>query len=176
MLKQGIEKRTATRVANEPRGRSAVAAWWMICRSVGGRVEAMTVCCYGGEALVLFGREEEAELFLRSLGAEGGDVGWRIRESRCGEIASVLCGPCANAERVVLDPLPAMVADGTAALLASVDRVSFMGSLLAPEGTAGGSSARRALPADTPAEEGAAFRESGRREERRRSMYSARRG
>ena len=75
-----------------------------------------------------------------------------------------------------LGPAAAMVADGTAALLASVDRVSFMASLLAPEGTAGGSSARRALPADTPAEEGAAFRESGRREERRRSMYSARRG
>jgi hypothetical protein len=65
-------------------------------------------------------------------------------ESRCGEIASVLCGPCANVERVVLDPLPAMVADGTAALV-SVDRAAFLESLLATDGTVGGPGAGRGL-------------------------------
>jgi hypothetical protein len=81
-----------------------------------------------------------------SLEDEGYDAGWRIRESRCGEVASVLCGPCANVERVVLDPLPAMVADGTAALV-SVDRASFLASLLASDGTVGGSGAGRTLRA-----------------------------
>ena len=94
-------------------------------------------------ALALFGHGE-AGLFLWSLRDEGYGAGWRIRESRCGELVSVLCGPCANAERVVLDPLPAMVADGTAAL-ASVDRASFLASLLATDGTAGGPDAVRRL-------------------------------
>jgi hypothetical protein len=98
----------------------------------------MTVPCYDGQALALFGHEQDAGLFLRSLENEDPDAGWRSRETRCGEVASVLCGPCANAERVVLDPLPASVADGTAAL-ASVDRVNFVASLLALDGAAGGS-------------------------------------
>jgi hypothetical protein len=34
-------------------------------------------------------------------------------ESRSGELASFSWGPCADAESVVLDPLPAMVAEGT---------------------------------------------------------------
>ena len=115
----------------------------MIWRSVGGRVETMTVPCYGGEALVLFGHEEEAKLFLRSCGADY-DAGWRIRESRTGEVASVLCGPCANVERVVLDPPPMTVAEGLAAL-ASTDRAGFVAYLLAPDGAAEGSRSRRTL-------------------------------
>jgi hypothetical protein len=47
--------------------------------------------------------EEEAELFLR-LGRLGG--GWRVREGRRGGIVSVFHGPCADVERVALDPLP----------------------------------------------------------------------
>jgi hypothetical protein len=61
----------------------------MICRSGIGGVEAMTLRCCGGEALPLFGHEEEAEIFLWSLGSERSYSGWWIRESRCGEVAFV---------------------------------------------------------------------------------------
>jgi hypothetical protein len=108
-----------------------------LCRAEEQRFEAMTVTCCGGEALALFGHVEEAELFLWSLGTEGSKGGWQVRESRCGEVMSVLCGPCANAKRVVLDPLPTMLADGTA-VLASVDRGSFMARLLARRGVSWG--------------------------------------
>ena len=104
----------------------------------------MTIPCRGGRALALFGHGEEAELFLGTFGDEGFDAGWRIRESRCGEVASVLCGPCADVERVVLDPLPAMVADGLAALV-SVDRDGFMATMLTTGGAAAGPGARRTL-------------------------------
>ena len=64
--------------------------------------------------LSVFGHEEEAELYLwfAELGEE-----WHVRESRCGELLSVLCGPCADVNRVALDPLPQMIEDGTLALL-----------------------------------------------------------
>jgi hypothetical protein len=104
--------------------------WWMICRSGAGRVEAMTLPCGGEEALALFGHKKEAELFLRSLASDGPESGWYIREGRRWEVASVLYGPCADAKRVVLDPMPAMVAEGTATLV-SVDRVTFVARLLA---------------------------------------------
>ena len=155
MLERRTEKQTLARATGGARGAGAMTAWWMICRSVGGRVEAMTVPSYGGEALALFGHEEEAELVLWSLGGEGSVAGWRIRESRCGEVASVLCGPCAGVERVVLDPLPAMVADGRAELV-SMDRVGFMAGLLTTDG--------------------AAFRELARRAERMRNLRRARKG
>ena len=108
----------------------AAAEWWMICRPVTGDVEAMTLPCCSGKALALFGHEEEAELFLRSLGAEGLRGGWRVREGRRGEVVSVLCGPCAHVQRVVLDPPPAMADDWTVAL-ASVRRGDFLARLLA---------------------------------------------
>ena len=62
-------------------------------------------------------------MFLR-LGGHDGD-GWRERESSAGELVSVLCGPCADAKSVALDPLPGMLGDGTAALV-EVDRERFL--------------------------------------------------
>ena len=44
----------------------------------------------GGEALAVFGHEEEAEMYL-GLWAPGD--GWRAREIGAGELASVLRGP-----------------------------------------------------------------------------------
>ncbi len=130
-------------------GGPAVDWWWMICRSGAGGVEALTLPCFGGRALALFGHEEEAGLFLRSLGVEASDVGWRVRESRCGEVASVLYGPCANVQRVVLDPPQAMSAGWTLAL-ASVHRGDFLARLLARD-DAGQGAGRRTLenPAGT---------------------------
>jgi hypothetical protein len=144
MLREVTGKPSAVGTTSRPRDSWAMVAWWMICRSAKGGVEVMTVPCRGGQALALFGHDEEAELFLWSLGEEGYGAGWRIRESHSGEVASVLYGPCVNVGGVVLDPLPAMVADGTAAL-ASVDRLGFVTSLLAAGGASGGPSTRRTL-------------------------------
>lgn len=108
----------------------------MICRSGVGGLDAMTLPSHGEEALALFCHEEEAELFLGFLEPGNHENGWHIRESRRGEIASMLCGPFANAKRVVLDPLPSMISEGTLALV-SMDRASFVARLLA-RGDAGG--------------------------------------
>ena len=91
--------------------------WWVIANTENGRIEFLTTARDkdGGETLPVFGHEEEAEMFLH-LGVYSDD-GWRVRESSTGEIVSVLYGPCSGAERVALDPLPGMVADGTLGLV-----------------------------------------------------------
>jgi hypothetical protein len=99
MLKEDTGKPTAVRATGRPHGSWALVAWWMICRPAKGGVEVKTVPCHGGRALALFGLKEEAGWFVWSLGDEGHDARWRIRESRCGEVASVLCGSCAKVER-----------------------------------------------------------------------------
>lgn len=57
------------------------------------------------ETLPVFSFEEEARMFL-----EGGasKCGWRVRRTSPGELTSVLFDPCANVERVALDPVPEM--------------------------------------------------------------------
>ena len=124
MLEGKRGKRTGRRTQH---GRPEAARWWMICRS-GTGVETMTLPCGGEEALALFGHEEEAELYLWSLAFEGLEKGWYARESRRGEIASMLYG--ANARRVALDPLPMMAEEGTIELV-SLDRFDFLAGLLA---------------------------------------------
>ena len=78
----------------------------------------------GGEALAVFGHEEEAEMYL-GLWAPGD--GWRAREIGAGELASVLRGPSwPAARRVALDPLPGALAGATAFnLLVGMDRDRF---------------------------------------------------
>jgi hypothetical protein len=76
--------------------------------------------------LPVFSFEEEAEMYL---GFEASGDGWRIRETRAGELTSVLLGCCAHVGRVILDPLPQMVTDQTVRLL-SLDRKSFVRDLL----------------------------------------------
>jgi hypothetical protein len=84
----------------------------------------------GGEALPVFSFEDDANAFLR-LGELGDD--WRARETAGGELVSVLCGPCAGVDRVVLDPigLPGPLAEGLDGPL-STEREAFVGSLLNP--------------------------------------------
>ena len=55
----------------------------------------------------VFSFEGEAEVFLR-LGVPEGE-GWRVSESTCGELTSLLCGPCRKVTHVSLDPVPGMV-------------------------------------------------------------------
>lgn len=108
-----------------------MTAWWIISRVWGGRIEAMTVPRGGGRDLAVFGHEEEAQLFLWSLGPGQPGDGWRVGETRCGELASLLCGPCRGVRGVALDPLPEMLEDGTVALV-GIERGTFLARLLGP--------------------------------------------
>lgn len=57
----------------------------------------------GEEVLPVFSSEEAARRFLLS-GALG--ERWRVRECSTGELISLLFGPCANVEQILLNPLP----------------------------------------------------------------------
>ena len=110
----------------------AGGTWWWISGSAGVPTEAITVPYGGREALALFGHREDAALFLWSLGEGISGTGWRIRESRSGEIASLLIG--SRAVAVALDPPPGAASDGTGALV-SVGRHEFLSGLRARDGT-----------------------------------------
>jgi hypothetical protein len=102
-------------------------AYWLITRNENGRIEVLTIHLgEGEEALALFSFEEEAQMYL---GFEASGDGWRTRETRAGELVSVLLGCCAHVGCVTLDPLPQMITDETARLL-TLDRKSFVRDLL----------------------------------------------
>lgn len=84
----------------------------------------------GEELLPVFSFREEAELFLR-LGGAG--EGWGVRETRGGELLSLLSGLCRNVSGVALDPFPEL---GRTSLLSlvSVGRERFIRRLLQGEG------------------------------------------
>jgi hypothetical protein len=111
--------------------RTYLRPFWLIARYRSGGMEVLkTTLASGQEALPVFSFEDEAQMFLE-LGASGG---WRVRETTAGELTSVLCGLCANVDRVVLDPvttLPGPLIEGLNGLL-SMEREAFMGSLLNP--------------------------------------------
>ena len=100
--------------------------WWTIAKNGDGPLEMLTIDCGGEELLPVFGHEEEAGLFLW-LGAPGDS--WRARESGAGELVSMLYGPYAGVERVVLDPLPETLAGRTVGLV-GLDRERFVHLLL----------------------------------------------
>lgn len=98
------------------------SSYWLIAKNENGRIEVSTVhlpC--GEEALAVFGREEEAELFLW---LEVSSHGWRTKESSAGELSSVLPGLRNGVEKVMLDPLPRMLAEKTVGLM-SMERERF---------------------------------------------------
>jgi hypothetical protein len=115
-------------------GGLAGSTLWLIARDAGGRSEPPRDPLLvdgggrGGEALAVFGHEEEAEMYL-GLWAPGD--GWRAREIGAGELASVLRGPSwPGARRVALDPLPGALAGALAGaagfnLLVGMDRDRF---------------------------------------------------
>jgi hypothetical protein len=100
--------------------------YWLIAKNEKLRNEVLTIDRDGKETLPVFSFREEAEMFLWLDGLEGG---WRVKESRAGEIVSVLMGPHASAGHVALDPLPEMVAGKTLGLV-SLDREGFLRGLL----------------------------------------------
>ena len=67
-----------------------------------------------GRTLPVFSFKEEAEMFLA---LDGMGDGWRSGESGAGDLYALFLDVCADVESVVLDPLPAMLHDGTAGLV-----------------------------------------------------------
>jgi hypothetical protein len=113
-------------------------AYWLITRNEYCRIEVLTIHLAEGETtLPVFSFEEEAQMYL---GFEASGNCWRVRETRAGELVSVLLGLCAHVGHVILDPLPQMVTDETVGLL-SLDRKSFVRDLL-DEGELKGVAAR----------------------------------
>lgn len=111
-------------------GSSVGRAYWLIS---GGPAGALTLDLDDlGRTLPVFSFREEAELFL-TLGGLGD--GWWTGESGTGDLLSLFLGEGADVESVVLDPLPAMLRDGTAGL-AGLSLVRFVDKFLrsdAPE-------------------------------------------
>ncbi len=101
--------------------------FWLIVRDGGTRSEVLAAELVGGHrALPVFSFREEAELFLR-LGVVW--QGWRVKETGAGELFSVLLGPCANVERVALDPLLGIGVESVNRLV-SMSRGRFLAFLL----------------------------------------------
>ncbi|MDQ3943315.1 MAG: hypothetical protein M3254_09450 [Actinomycetota bacterium] len=117
-------RRAVKQASGRAPGRYPGSAYWLIARNENSRLEVLATGLTGGEkALPVFSHEEEAEMFLRLW--EVGFDGWQVRESTSGELISVLYGPCAGVERVVLDPLPEMIVERTVGLV-SLSRERFV--------------------------------------------------
>jgi hypothetical protein len=93
---------------------------WLIVRQGCSGIEVFTT----DDRLPVFSFRDEAGIFLHFEGA--GD-GWHARETSCGELVSVLYGPCREIEHISLDPLPKMVE------AMSVSRKAFVKALLESE-------------------------------------------
>ncbi len=72
---------------------------WLIARQ---RCSGLQVFTIGRDVLPVFSFREEVEAFLHFSDAADG---WRARETTCGELVSVLYGPCRDVEHISLDPL-----------------------------------------------------------------------
>lgn len=101
--------------------------YWLIVDQESTSMRVLTIDLFTrSEALAVFSFEEEARMYLclRSGGPE-----WGVRQTSAGELISVLCGPCAQAKRVVLDPLAEPGGETLAGLL-SLDRDRFVQTLV----------------------------------------------
>lgn len=115
--------------------RQAGSAFWLISRIDGdGHEEMLSVERNGEDALVVFGFEEEAWLFLRF--EDLGD-GWRLVASAAEELLSLLEGSHASVGQVALDPLPRSVA-GAMYGLSYLDRRRFVDRLSGRTNPGGG--------------------------------------
>ena len=94
---------------------------WLISKQ---RFRGLEVFTIGTNVLPVFSFKEEAEMFL-GLGHTAD--GWQVKETSCGELVSVLYGPCREVEHVFLDPVPGLVE------LVGLSRRAFVGALLEGE-------------------------------------------
>ena len=114
-------------------GARAGRSRWLITKYDHSKMNALTIYLSGdGEALAVFGFEEEAEMFLHLRSATLGE-GWGVRQTSVGELVSVLYGPCSNAKKVILDPLPGVVGGEELIGFLSMRRNDFLRILLGEE-------------------------------------------
>ncbi|MDN5696398.1 MAG: hypothetical protein L0G70_00300 [Rubrobacter sp.] len=82
-------------------------------------VDVLNLRLSGTETVLpVFDLEDRAGM---SLWLEALDEGWQVQEFSVAELASVLCGPCASVERVLLNPFSAGTAER-----AGVSREDFL--------------------------------------------------
>lgn len=93
---------------------------WLIVRQGCSGIAVFTT----DNHLPVFSFRDEAEIFLHFEGA--GD-GLHARETSCGELVSILYGPCREVEHISLDPLPKI------ATVVSLSRKAFVKALLESE-------------------------------------------
>ncbi len=91
---------------------------WLIARQRCSGLEVFTI---GRHVLPVFSFREEVETFLHFRDAADG---WQARETTCGELVSILYGPCRDVEYISLDPLPGLVE------LVGLSRKDFVKALL----------------------------------------------
>ena len=91
---------------------------WLIAKQ---RCKGLEVLTLGTDVLPVFSFKEEAKMFL---GFGHATDGWHVRETTCGELVSVLYGPCREVTCVSLDPVPGIIE------LVSFGRRAFVEALL----------------------------------------------
>ena len=108
-----------------------VGRWhWLITRHATSKMDVLTVSLgSSGEALAVFSFEQEAKMFL-DLQRAASEEGWRVRQTSVGELVSVLYGPCSDANKVALDPTPAVGRNELVDELPSMHRKDFLQFLL----------------------------------------------
>lgn len=85
---------------------------WLIVKDTASEMEILTLEVGGDlRTLPVFGAEDTA---LRMLPPSGE---WRVRKTGCGELISILCGPCSDASLVAVDPSPELVETGMVELV-----------------------------------------------------------
>lgn len=105
--------------------------WLIVEHEIDGKDMLAVDLSSGEKALAIFSFEEEAELFLYH---ELSGTNWRIEETMVGELICVLYGLGAGSvDKVVLDPLPSNVREGTNSLL-SLRRDDFVRALVGKRG------------------------------------------
>jgi hypothetical protein len=116
-------ERTMESILDKQRSVALYSPYWLVVRHDGLRMSVFTLELAGCEkVLPVFGHVEEAETFLLSLRSSG----WQIRETRAGELVSVLFGPCANVGKVALDPPAPRVGAEELVILVSWSRKDFV--------------------------------------------------
>ena len=81
----------------------AVPLRYLIASQQDDRLTLLTLAdTFRGRSLPVFDTVWAASEYLRL----GGLVGWRVRESTVGELVSLLLGPLAGVERVLVSPSP----------------------------------------------------------------------
>ncbi|MBV9455800.1 MAG: hypothetical protein JOZ19_17055 [Rubrobacter sp.] len=105
---------------------------WLISKHNNYPMEVFIIEIDGEQALPVFSFKEEAETFLR-LQTFSQEESLRARETTCGELISVLYGPCAGVRRVLLDPLPLQVGQEAISELVSLDWEEFVEDFLMGE-------------------------------------------